>query len=85
MTEREAISELLELAMDRISTIDGEWGCCHTFEEALTQRREREEWDDPEDDLTLSCPMHEEAVKVADLAAVLGFDLRASRDAGSGS
>ena len=30
-----AIARLIELAKDRIETIDGEWGCCHSFDEAV--------------------------------------------------
>lgn len=62
MTKDEAIERLLELAQSRISILDGEWGCSHSFAEALRVR---------------SCHVHEASLEVADLAAALGIDLRA--------
>jgi hypothetical protein len=64
---RTAINRLLELAKSRITTIDGEWGCCHTYQEALTLTRERGEWDEDETDLTFTCWMHDEALELAEL------------------
>lgn len=57
VSREDAIARLLELAKDRIGTIDGEWGCCHGYGEALEEP---------------SCMMHEEAAEVRLLEAALG-------------
>jgi hypothetical protein len=69
--QQTAINRLLELAKSRITTIDGEWGCCHTYQEALTLTRERLYGDDDEIDLTITCPMHDEALELAEIERVL--------------
>ena len=71
MTRGEAIARLLELAKSRIETMDGEWGCSHTYQEALTNRRVLFDWEDPDSPTTFLCQMHHEALEVAALEAIL--------------
>lgn len=63
MTDKDAaIERLLEIAKGHIETVDGEWGCCHDFNEALENSYQGE---------TINCPMHDDAVEIAELEAVL--------------
>lgn len=56
MTRVEAIEALVDLAKDRIGTIDGEWGCCHEYDVALSYA---------------GCRMHKEAVELQQIIDVL--------------
>jgi hypothetical protein len=62
MTHDEAVEALIELAKSRIITIDGEWGCCHDYEEALANVHDDELGDGPQ---PIDCDMHDEAVELS--------------------
>lgn len=78
MTETEAIVALVGLAKDRISVIDGEWGCVHDYDVALANEREREEWDDADDDLKINCLMHDDAVALSKIIEALPAEILAA-------
>lgn len=60
MTKDEAVAALIGLAKSRIATLDGEWGCCHDYEEALANV---EDWGDGPQ--PIDCTMHVEAVELS--------------------
>lgn len=53
MTRDEAIERLIEIAKGSIGIVDGEWGCCHGYDDALKKKS--------------SCMMHKEALEIAEL------------------
>lgn len=65
----EAIAALVELAKDRIQTIDGEWGCCHSYEEALTLMTDADLAYGEVSEPISACSMHDEAVQLRDIIA----------------
>ena len=71
MTRDEAIARLLELAKDHIAIVDGEWGCRHTYQEALTNRREGLEDENDPAFAILDCDMHKTALEISALEAIL--------------
>jgi hypothetical protein len=58
----EAIFQLAEYAKNYLWVIDGEYGCCHSYEEMLANMADAELGDGPK---PIQCPMHDEAVEVS--------------------
>lgn len=56
MSRDEAVKRLLEIAKADIDMLDGEWGCCHSYDEAVAASY---------------CTYHSEAVEVEALERVL--------------
>jgi len=71
MTRDEAIHALIEIAKESVATVDGEWGCGHNYNEALTLVTEAEPELGVRSQRITDCYMHDEAVRIAALIAAL--------------
>jgi hypothetical protein len=71
MRRDEAIARLIEIAKASIETVDGEWGCGHSFGEALANEKEPTEWDWPGSSRVIECSSHERAVEVDGIEKLL--------------
>jgi len=73
MTETEAIVQLILLDKERIETIDGEWGCSHSYADALANTHDWGNGPEP-----VMCMMHEDAVLLEEMILTLSPEVRAA-------